>query len=91
MRDVDQGRIKATSAIGKLKFLEDSDKKVEYLNVVKELSGYNSIAFPYCLSSVRQNGYVIPRYSNLQGRQSRGGREGGRPPPQFFVNFTFFP
>ena len=65
MRDVDQGRIKATSAIGKLKFLEDSDKKVEYLNVVKELSGYNSIAFPYCLSSVRQNGYVIPRYSNL--------------------------
>jgi len=63
VRDVDQGRIKATSAIGKLKFLEDSDKKVEYLNVVKELSGYNSIAFPYCLSSVRQNGYVIPRLS----------------------------
>ena len=66
MRDVDQGRIKATSAIGKLKFLEDSDKKIEYLTVVKELTGYNSIAFPYCLSSVRQNGYVIPRYSDLE-------------------------
>jgi len=61
VRDVDQGRIKATSAIGKLKFLEDSGKKIQYLNVVKELSGYNSIAFPYCLSSVRHDGYVIPK------------------------------
>ena len=31
MRDVDQGRIKATSAIGKLKFLEDSGKKVQVI------------------------------------------------------------
>ena len=34
---------------------------LQYLNVVKELSGYNSIAFPYCLSSVRHDGYVIPK------------------------------
>ena len=34
---------------------------LQYLNVVKELSGYNSTAFPYCLSSVRHDGYVLPK------------------------------
>ena len=33
----------------------------QYLKVVKELPGYNCITLPYCLSSVRHDGYVIPR------------------------------
>jgi len=64
VRDVDQGRVKATNAIGKLKYLEDTDKKEEYINVVKKLSGFNCLAFPHCLSSVRGDGYVIPRMSS---------------------------
>ena len=64
MRDVDQGRVKATNVIGKLKYLEDTEKKEEYINVVKKLSGFNCLAFPHCLSSVRGDGYVIPRMSS---------------------------
>jgi len=60
VRDVDLGKVKASSSIGKLKYLEDADKKLEYLKVVTELPGYNCIAFPHCLSSVRHDGYVIP-------------------------------
>jgi len=63
VRDVDQGKVKSTSVIGKLKYLEDSNKKVEYLSIVKDLPGYLNIAFPYCLSSVRHDGYVIPKLS----------------------------
>ena len=64
MRDVDQGRVKATNVIGKLKYLEDTDKKDEYISVVKKLSGFNCLAFPHCLSSVRGDGYVIPRLTS---------------------------
>lgn len=64
VRDVDQGRVKTTNVIGKLKYLEDTDKKAEYINVVKDLSGFNCLAFPHCLSSVRGDGYVIPRLTS---------------------------
>lgn len=64
VRDVDLGRVKATNVIGKLKYLEDTDKKDEYISVVKKLSGFNCLAFPHCLSSVRGDGYVIPRLTS---------------------------
>lgn len=61
VRDVDLGRIKATQTIGKLKYLEDSGKQSEYVEVVRDLPGYQTVAFPPCTCSLRNDGFVIPR------------------------------
>ena len=36
----------------------------QYVNVAKDLPGFNSLDFPHCLSSVRGDGYVIPRLTS---------------------------
>ena len=40
----------------------------QYLEAVQDLSGYQTVAFPPCTCSVRNNGFVIPRitYDHLE-------------------------
>jgi len=61
VRDVDLGRIKATQSIGKLKYLEDAEKQSEYLEAVRDLPGFQTIAFLPCTCSIRNDGFVIPK------------------------------
>ncbi|KAI0219779.1 Sorting nexin-27 [Lamellibrachia satsuma] len=58
--DVGRGQIKPVDRLYELKALQEQEKKVEYLTLVRQLEGYGELSFPHCGCDSRKGGHVIP-------------------------------
>ncbi|KAK2182525.1 hypothetical protein NP493_352g06007 [Ridgeia piscesae] len=58
--DVGRGQIKPADRLYELKALQEQEKKVEYLALVRQLEGYGELSFPHCGCDSRKEGHVIP-------------------------------
>uniref|UniRef100_A0A2P2I1S2 Sorting nexin-27 n=1 Tax=Hirondellea gigas TaxID=1518452 RepID=A0A2P2I1S2_9CRUS len=57
---VNRGHITPTDALYQLKALQDPARKHQYLQVVRECSGYGDVVFPHCACDARKKGHVRP-------------------------------
>ncbi|XP_073978473.1 sorting nexin 27 isoform X2 [Rhodnius prolixus] len=56
---VDRNHVLPNERLYQLKALQDSSRKQEYLNLVRELPGYGEVVFPHCGCDSRKEGHVI--------------------------------
>lgn len=57
--DVNKGQIKPGNKLYELKALQDSSRKLEYLQLARLLEGYGEISFPHCPCDARKDGHVV--------------------------------
>uniref|UniRef100_A0A9J2PE06 Sorting nexin-27 n=2 Tax=Ascaris TaxID=6251 RepID=A0A9J2PE06_ASCLU len=57
--DVNSGIVNAKERLYQLKALQSVDRADEYLGMVRQLEGYNRIAFPHCACDSRKGGDVL--------------------------------
>lgn len=61
--DVNAGLVRPGSRLYELKALQDTSKRSQYLELVRQLDGYSEQTFPACLSDARKNGHVIAGFA----------------------------
>ena len=60
VEEVNRGSIITKDRLHQLKSLQDSSRMPDYLNSVREMSGYGGVMFPHCSSDARKEGHVVP-------------------------------
>jgi sorting nexin-27 len=57
--DISHGVIEVADKLSELRFLKDTGRKMEYLDMVRQLTGYGEISLPHCACDARKGGHVI--------------------------------
>uniref|UniRef100_A0A0K2TN54 Sorting nexin family member 27 [Ceratitis capitata] n=1 Tax=Lepeophtheirus salmonis TaxID=72036 RepID=A0A0K2TN54_LEPSM len=60
IEDVNRGYINTQDKLYQLKALQETNKKIEYLSLVRSMDGYGSVVFPHCPCDSKKEGHVIP-------------------------------
>jgi sorting nexin-27 len=76
IEDVNRGHINTEDKLYQLKALQESNKKVEYLQLLGGMDGCGSIVFPHCSCDSRKDGHVIPIIS-FEGFKLQACKEDG--------------